>query len=282
MPLVFGEVDTPQVRDGSLRGITGPLVKVPLIPASNGVVANYVASAQGTSCTVTPTMTGSDAVGLNHDGSGHLLVMFVSSAATLPAYTAVRTQLFGRIVGVRWRRGNSASIFPFDVIVDGVVYRVDDALTRRDNQSVTAVDGECLAIVATNLADTVHTVEIIVSQQATDSSLSLFGLIAEAGRGYSATPPIPRSGYTPTPTALTATAASIPWTNPVSGLTFNNTDSAQRVITVYGPDGTTVYRTLTLAAGADGQLLFQSPRKLSGWKWKADAVTVVKAFVEHA
>lgn len=252
--------------DRGVRGLSGPLVRLP--------ISSLAYSTSGAALSV-----GNNSY--NPDGSTAILPL--SATAGPPNGAWVTAPISGRVVGVRWRRDSGATPF-FDVIIDGKAYRVEDTNPRIDNVSTGWTDYESTYIVADDLADKRHTVTVAVPCDKVGGAtrvLNFIGFVAERGRGYADAPALPRSAYLQLST-LTTTAASITWSTPVAGLKFNNTDTVARVVTIYGPDGTTVYDQKTLAPGEVWTLNFPAPRAMTGWKAKADAASVVKMWTENA
>jgi hypothetical protein len=256
------------LRDGTLRGVTGPLVKIPVnaIPFATSGPANTIGSNP-----------------FNTDGSTGNLPLSVT--AGLPGIVWITTRLAGSVIGTRWRSDSGAVTVGYDVIIDGVAFPVDATNPRFHNIAQSITDYETSHIVATGLENRTHTVTVAIPADVTGGStrtLNFLGWSVEQGRGYNVVQPTPRGGYVPAPATLTTSSVSIPYSTPVAGLSFHNGDSVTRLVTVYGPDGTSIYRLISLAAGADAQITFPSPRVLSGWKWKSDAASVVLGWTENA
>jgi hypothetical protein len=274
MPLVFGEVDTPDVTSGGLRGVATPLVRVPID-------------------TLGYETSGTISLGANPrnpDGSVSYITLN-QGAGPSGAVQYFRQRLGGRVVGVRWLSNDpttTASPF-FDVVIDGEPFAVDRGPLRMDNVAVTAGRSDIAAqhIVAADLPDRSHTVTVVVSPDASGGSsrrIDVYGFIAEQGR-YSAPPAPERASYVAQSTTLGTTAASVPYNTQIVALRWRNTDTASRIVTVYMPSGTATadtYTTRTIAAGAEDSVAFPRARSGSGWKWKADAAGVVYGIVEEA
>lgn len=260
---------------GKLRGVVGKLERVRINAAS------YSSTGGGQSSSSLGE-TGST----NRDGWAQrvILTTVTSTPPAAPGRSVLRDVVYGRVVGVRWLSNNASTLYPFDVVIDGVAYRVDDVAPKRDNSIVAATDNECFKVIADDLPDTAHTVEVILTASSTIAKrLEIFGWLAEAGRGYTV-PPEQRIGTVlDSPVTLTTTAASVPYTNLVQGLSFINTDTVVRTVTL--AIGGQTYRTVTVPAAAGGvegcaQVTFPTPRRLASHTWKADAASVVKAFTE--
>jgi hypothetical protein len=199
--------------------------------------------------------------------------MVLTTTAAIPSIAVVRDNVYGRVVGVRFLKQNLTTAAPFDVIIDGIVYPVDKTVAMRDNLAVSGGDHDALVIVAENLEDTLHTVEIHLAGSATQARrLEVYGWIAESGRGYTSPPP-QRVGSTPTGgSTLSTTQSGISYVNLVAGITFYNSTAADRTVTIQ-ISGTT-YQVLTVPSLKSFTLNFPTPRQLGGWTWAADAAGV--------
>lgn len=250
--------------DRGVKGVTGRLERVGL-NASSTSGGSIGLSASGT---------------VNKDGTATVATL-QPTASTSGGRVVLRDILFGRVAGVRfYRDGTVTTMPPFDMIVDGVAYPVDDVTPRRHNQPVTTVDSESLYVVDDDLPDhpAGHSVEVIVNADATATRrLLVHGWLGESGRGYAARPQA-RIGSASNPTVLTTTATTIQYSNIVSGLTFSNSDTVDRLVTI-AISGTT-YATITVPAGKSATYPFPSPRTLTAHTWKADANSVINAWTE--
>lgn len=255
------------LTSGKLRGVVGRLERVRVNAGTYTNVAGSSGAATGGSST------------FNRDGSGQRVVM--TTTAVLPAMAVYRDMVYGRVVGVRWLRNNAATLVPFDVVIDGVAYPVDAVTARRDNQTVVATDNECFFIVADDLEDTEHTVEVhLTGDPALATRLEVLGFLAESGRGYSIAPE-PRVGSAPdAPVSLPTALAGIVYPNLCAGFTFMNTDATDRLVTVIV--NANPYLALTVPAGKSvTHILPGGPRRLAGFQWKADVAGVVNAWPEY-
>lgn len=254
------------ITAGTLRGVTGPLVKIPVnaMPfTSSGPTASLGANP------------------LNTDGSTANLPLSV--AAGPPGIVWVTANLAGTVVGVRWRRDTGATPF-FDVIIDGVAYPVDTSNPRFNNVSQSVTDYEATHIVATGLPNKTHTVTVAINADQVGGAtrvLNFLGWIAEQGRSYNSVAPLPRAGAMSSVSTLGTSNSSVVYTTAARALWFNNTDTVSRIVTVVLADLTTVLYTGTLAAGATVSVPLSGPTNPSGWKWKADAAAKVLAWTEN-
>lgn len=253
------------------------LVKLPLTSQQ------YTTAVQGTA---TATVSSSQT---NTDGTQNCVNM------TVPAVTAVaqssaylETTLYGRRVGVRFRRNNSASLPPFTLWVDGVPYPVRNVANRRHAAvSLSSADFEGLFMVADDLGPGPHSVRVSVAGDVIGGSsrtLILHGFVVDRAAGYEDKR---RAGITGTAsTALTTTASTIPVVTPqglVRKLLLHNTDAATRTVTI--SLGTTdIIRVVSLTAGASGEVDFGEPVNTGvlNMRWKADTAAVVNGLVVEA
>jgi hypothetical protein len=248
------------ITRGTLRGVTGRLERVPL---SGAATTSAVA---GTSSTA----VGSSSSG-NKDGSSNRAVL--TTTAAIPSMAVVRDNVYGRVVGVRFLKQQLATTAPFDMVIDGVAYPVDVVASMRDNQTLTGADIDALVVVAENLQDKLHTVEVHLAGSATQARrLEVFGWIGESGRGYNSPPPA-RFGSTLTAgVAITTSATGISYVNLVAGMTFYNSTAADRTVTL--AIGGNPYQVITVPANKSITINFPTPRQLSSWTWMADAAGV--------
>jgi hypothetical protein len=255
------------ITSGQLRGVTGPLVKIP--------VNAMPFTSSGPSATL-----GSNP--LNSDGSTANLPLSVPAGPGGGAW--VTTNIAGTVVGVRWRRDAGAVSNGFDVIIDGVAYPVDTTNPRFNNVSQAVTDYEATYIVATGLPNATHTVTVALNADQAGGStrvLNLLGWIAEQGRSYNPATPIPRSGTMSSVVTLGTAQSSVVYNTPIRTLWFRNTDTVPRIVTVTLPDLTTIIYQNTIAAGATVSLPLGGPTSPSGWKWQADAAAKVLAWTEN-
>lgn len=263
------------LRDGSLRGVVGPLVKAPFnVPVFTAVGAGSSASLGS----IQPS---------NADGRNQQAVLTCGAGAG--CYAGVKDVVYGPVVGVRIPRTSAGLRPPFDVEVDGIAYPVDvDANPRFDNIAQTSVvDFESLLVVASGLEDKPHTVKIHVAADVSAApaarTLSVFGWVAAQGRGYHQPPQVRTGGMAAsTPTTIPTAVTQVPVTGLVAGLSLYNGDAASRTVTITGPDGVTPWRKLVMAAGDTVAVPIASPRTMTGYKWSVDSGTSVKGWVEVA
>lgn len=260
------------LTSGALRGVTGPLVRVPF--NQNALLAVSV----GAQNIATDSF--------NPDGSASNVLLTVFSGV---GGTSMYTQkVQGRVVGVRYlgQQPGVTNQSPFlDVVIDGVAYALDSTAVRFDNLPAPAatIEFEALWIVDDGLPDTRHDVTVVLAPDivgGTTRQITFYGYSAEKGRSYSEPAPMPRETQLSSGVALTTSAASIPYgfARKATGLAFYNSDASTRIVTVYGPTGVTaadVYLKISLAAGQTVLQPLPSPRILRNYKWLADAGAVV-------
>ncbi|MBT1191106.1 hypothetical protein [Rhodococcoides kroppenstedtii] len=250
---------------GGLRGVTGPLQRIPLnaptlYSSGTGASAVYDVSAGSM---------------INRDGTSQRAVL--NTPASIPSVAAVQDVVYGRVAGVRFSRTSTAA--PFDFVVDGRVYPVDSSSVRRDNVAVSTMDFDSFFVLADGLDDRpeAHTVEaVLTGSAAAAKAIHIHGWIGEQGRGYAhATQPL-RSGrdfMTTVPTAVTAVPS---YGSPVA-IRFFNSDTADRIVTLRS--GGQIYERKTLPAGTGWTFTLDVPRTLATFTWQADAASVVNAWI---
>jgi hypothetical protein len=254
------------ITAGTLRGVTGPLVKIPVnaMPFTSSGPAAALGANPG-----------------NTDGSTANLPLSVPAGPPNGAW--ITTNIAGTVVGVRWRRDTGATPL-FDVIIDGVAYPVDATNPRFNNVSQSVTDYEATHIVATGLPNKTHTVTLAVNADQSGGAtrtLNFLGWIAEQGRSYNPATPLPRAGTMSATTTLGTANSSVVYNTPIRAIWFNNTDTVSRIVTVVLADLTTVLYSGTIAAGATVSVPLSGPTSPSGWKWKADAAAKVLAWTEN-
>lgn len=218
----------------------GRLVKVP-------ISTSVVTATDGSKGTVTFNKNNN----LNADGSQQNLSMTVN--AGYDGYAYAEQTVWGRVVGVRWRRLGSSGSEPFAVQIDGAIYKVPRTKNTTLNGTSGQSDYEALWVVADDLIDGPHHVRIIVTGDAALSgavtrSVLFFGFIAEGDKGYNQ--PTPRSVIT-SATALSTSSTSVSPTGTLRKLRFYNTGASTRIVTVR-QSGVTFWQAVLTAAGTAG------------------------------
>jgi hypothetical protein len=185
----------------------------------------------------------------------------------------LRDNVYGRTVGVRFLKQQLSTTTPFDMVIDGIAYPVNVVTAMRDNQVLSGADTDTLVIVAENLQDKMHTVEVhLTGNASTAYRLEVFGWIGESGRGYASPPPARVGSAVAAGVAVPTTAAGIAYVNLVAGMTFYNSTAADRTVTLAISGG--VYQVITVPTLKSVTINFPTPRQLSSWTWVADATGV--------
>jgi hypothetical protein len=254
---------------------TQGLVKVPIGPTNT----QYATGVNGTaSVALAYAVT-------NTDGLQEVVNM------TVPAVTAgavsnawLEQTVYGRRVGVRFRRNNSAALPPFTVYIDGIPYAVRRTGNRRHAATLlSSSDFEGLFLLADDLGDGPHTVRVSVAGDeigGISRTLILHGWLLEKSAGYEESS---RAGaLPPSPTVLGTTATVVPATGNrglVRKLYFHNTDVATRVVTL-SLGATNIFKVISLPAGTSQDVDFNGTIQVgtSDFRWKADAAAVVNAY----
>lgn len=268
--------------DGSADGITvvktlhQGLVRLPLY------TDEWLTGVSGTA-TVSPVSVQS-----NLDGTQRAL-SFTVPAVTSGAQSAawVEQTLYGRRIGVRFRRNNSASLAPFTLWVDGVPYAVRETANRRHRASVvTSADYEGMFLVADDLGPGPHTVRLSMAGDVVGGSarsLIFYGWLVDRAAGYEDRG---KNGLLPTSVAtVPATATVLPAISAgqqIRKVYFHNTDSVTRTVTI-SVGSTDILKVITLATGVSGEIDFSDPvlAVIIGLRFKADAANVVNYWVQE-
>jgi len=184
----------------------------------------------------------------NPDGSGSCC--FSGTIPAMPAGSSssefsIQTKVRGTVVGVRYdptMNNSGGGAYPdFDLIIDGVAYRVLRKRFLENGATITNFGIES-AFVVTGLSDTEHAVRIEASAiPSVASDHRIWGLVVDRNAGYEEMPHVPSSALPKTLTASYQALTSI-WATPFNlgraliGLLFVNTSSG--TVTVYGQDVT--------------------------------------------
>lgn len=211
------------LKDGQLRGIAGGLMPVRMrgVPfAFNGTAA--------------PSY-GTD--GKDPEGSGRSIAISQPQAAT--GIAGYRDRIYGRVVGVRIDRVTTA---PFDVVIDGVVYRIDNPQSLWHNvssQFTTDIYG--ILIIDDNLSLDYHTVELYASinpDATSTNTVRLFGWIADENSGYARERA--KFAYPFAAVAITTSATLITYNTAATEVIVSNVDSAPHLLTITDQNNTLV------------------------------------------
>jgi hypothetical protein len=224
----------------------------------------------------------------NTDGTQQVMSMVVP-AVTAGAQSGawLEQTLYGRRIGVRFRRNNSASLPPFTLWVDGVPYAVREVANRRHAATiVTYSDFESLFLIADDLGPGPHTVRVSVAGDViggASRTLILHGWLVDRAAGYDDRR---RAGPISSLISLTTTATVIPVAGNsglIRKLYLHNTDVGARIVTI-SVGSTNILKVVSLAAGASGEVDFGDPVQPGtvDLRWKADAAAVVNGWVQEA
>ncbi|MCX6216504.1 hypothetical protein [Spirosoma sp.] len=148
----------------------------------------------------------------NNDGTGSGYNLSV--VAGLPGIASISTIIYGRVIGIRYRRPNSA-VPDFTVVIDGVPYAVKpNVIAPRASNIGNMLDRETLVIIAQDLSDTAHTVELVLHADALASrSVVIYGFLAERRAGYQERM---HNDYIITQGTLTIAAVAFPTADPAN------------------------------------------------------------------
>lgn len=168
-------------QDGSNAGIIkskleiSGLVKVPvtnidMITSFNGTAQCY--KAQG--------------IFSNSDGTGSSINM-ATDAGLGTNISTFHTIIYGKIIGVRYRRNNSTP--PFSIVVDGIPFdipvRMQKYYFNNNDINTTSVEREALYIIPHIFQDTAHSVRVLLHPNASQNQLLVFcGFVCEKRVGY--------------------------------------------------------------------------------------------------
>jgi hypothetical protein len=172
----------------------------------------------------------------NGDGSNSAFNISVGSG--LGANLALTTfAIYGKVIGVRFRRIPSST--PFSVVIDGVPYDCPDYIVnpRVGNTTNIGQDREAQWIVADNLSDGQHTVQVFVYPSALISkTLVFYGFVVERRIGYTEFEKISALYSKGT---LTAAVVNVPTSDEggqsirsVKSIIYQNTDTVARNVTI--------------------------------------------------
>jgi len=121
----------------------------------------------------------------NGDGSGQGVTLTTTSAGLGSNRISIYTSVWGKTIGFRFRRRSDSPAF--SVIIDGTPYDVPSYLIGpRFQNEAGSTDRECLWIVAENLKQGLHSVEVNLYPSATDvKQLVVYGFVTDKYAGYS-------------------------------------------------------------------------------------------------
>lgn len=255
--------------EGAIRAklVTGELVKIPL------AAIDYSTVMSGAGASIQDLFN----IYTNGDGTGQIVNM--STIAGLGTNgCALRVTIFGRVVGVRYRRNTQTP--SFSVLIDGVPYDVAAYNTSpRFMNSAGPADREGLFVIADDLADTAHSVEIVLYPDASVAkTLILYGFVGEKRAGYI---PAVRLDVPYVQGVLTNAAVAVPGSVNVRGIKsiiYYNTDTNPHRVTVRY-NSTAAWSKMIAAGESEIFKISEIGASLSGnsstWSHLADANTFV-------
>jgi len=215
-------------KEGVIRSkiVNGELVKLP----ANSI--DYIVNVGG-SAAVQP----SQGVFSNSDGSGSAINL-ATVAGLGTNIASLTTTIYGRSIGVRFRRNAATPLF--SVIVDGVAYDLPDNLRNwyTDNTPNPSIEREALWVLDDNLTEGAHTVKVILPSSDVANTLVLFGFLAESKSGYTEkarldSPYSVNASVISTPSNITSTDSNGTLNKGVKYILYRNIDSANaHVITI--------------------------------------------------
>lgn len=270
-----GKLDDGYGRPGVVltKSAQGKLIKLPFS-------SSVATGTDGTAGTVTINPT----VGQNPDGSNKVIQLSVTAGVNGFAY--VEQTIWGRVVGIRWRRNVLTALAPFAVIVDGVVHKVGRVKNQSNFGDSAQVDYEAQRIVVEDLPPGPHTARVLLSSDAAASgavtrTISFFGWITEADKGYEPPRQSGISSGATVPTASTAVATTLTLTNAlVRKLHFYNTN-ATTAHTVTVLISSSVFKVIAIPAQTHAEVdLGSPPMNTTNLNWKVDAGTDVTGFAQ--
>lgn len=227
--------------------IQGELVKVTL--ADN----QYYSYSVGTSSVSSAQSDNND----NRDSTNRRIGLTVPPGTTQGA--SIQTIIYGRVVGVRWRR-NTLQPPAFSVVIDGIAYSVP-LVTNTYNglpfANISVTDFDCYHIVAANLPDGAHSVEVILAADPANVAtwvLQLYGFVAERRAGYTERPraqTVIASGTVPASSTAISNSTSSAIIPALRAIEYTNTGGSAATVTVTY-NGATFWVGTMAAAGSAG------------------------------
>lgn len=192
----------------------------------------------------------------NRDGGNAVITMTVPPGTTQGC--ALQTVVYGKVIGVRFRSDINTPT-QFSVVIDGVSYAVTNATYKWNGRipaTSTTTDGDTYRIIASDLTDGPHSVEVILASDplgVTTYTLAFYGFVAERRVGYTERPGaqnIVAQGLL-TGSLVAISAGSAPKNSTaVRRIIYTNTGTAGTVTLAYG--GTTVWQAALAAVGTVG------------------------------
>jgi len=244
--------------DGSPEGIMkvklqqGELIKIPISNFVQGSEYQVVAGGAASAFVSTNQFN-------NGDGTASSLNINTVSAGLGSNFCLINTTLYGKVIGVRFRRivGTPA----FSVVIDGIPY---DCPTYRlkpysGNTVNLTNDRESVWIVNDTLEDRQHTVQIFVYPDAAASkTLVFYGFSVEKRVGYKE---IEKNDFMYSSGSLASSSTLVPTTDyggqtvkNIKAIIYQNTDTSARVVTINYND-TTISKLYLAANGTTGDYI---------------------------
>lgn len=272
------------LTQGGLKGTTGPLAKVPW--ADMPII--IALSGSGGTSQVRQDMQ-----------DGGIGVYNVSCAAAgAPNGAALGTVAKATQVGFRYRARSLASQAPASFIVNGRCVEAMATVQPTINGLTTGSwnTNEATYVFPWLLKLIDHTIYVRVDANPdgfTINQTQIFGWLFPRADGYRDVAPAPRRGFrtalftlsTSNQGLVSETVGAYEIAQAATRLGFKNTDVASRTVTLYMDDSATVYDIITVPAGAGVTVPayhydFKFPMSMLGWRWKADANSVVSGWME--
>jgi len=257
------------LSDGSLRGTTGPMAKIPW--SDLPLLTEMVGSGAALGATRAEQQDG---------GTGPYTV---SLGATLPQSNGVATVVKCTGVGIRFRQSSGSNQPPVDLIVDGRC--VEAARTSKSRvlglNTGSYTDYEMPFEWPFALKPAPHTVQVRIDGDpagAVSYALPFTGWLLPRADGFRDVATTPRKGALTTRQTLTTTAASLSTGTAdqfIDFLHFVNTDTGgAHVVTIYREDGTTIYDQISVPIATATQVGVKDYPicgNLVSWKFKVDS-----------
>jgi hypothetical protein len=259
VPLISEEVGIAAVKDdGSPEGIMkvkiqqGELIKIPI---TNFVQGSEFQSVNGGSASVFISTNQFN----NGDGTASALNMNTVSAGLGSNFCLINTTLYGKVVGVRFRR--IVGTPSFSVVIDGVPYDCPAYILKPYSSNTINLtnDRESVWIVDDTLEDRQHTVQIFLYPDAAVSkTLVFYGFSVEKRVGYKE---IEKNDFIYSNGTLTASSLTVPTSDyggqivkNIKTIIYQNTDSVARVVNINYND-ITISKLYLTASGTSGDTI---------------------------
>lgn len=249
--------------DGTAKG--GPLV-------ARGFSSNGVSTSNSGSGSVSVLTNAASSTASSYDDSGTGRAIKLVTTATLPGMALLRETVYGPHVTPRWYMDNTGTgLSPFDYVIDGEVFPVEDVLPRKFNLPIAVITPMPILQLPRAIDDGKHTVEVHLSADAAVAKSMYFVGWTVAATGYPQPQAIRAAGIS-SATALTTTATAINFTSTINKtLHFVNTDTVAHTVTVSEGSNNTYWTASVPANGGSADLILDPPQSITGWKAKIEA-----------